>query len=70
MSLLRTAIALLDAPRLANAVTELTGIANPTHHTARFGDLALISPPGRLDGTSLRWRHGPRPLGADAARWL
>jgi crotonobetainyl-CoA:carnitine CoA-transferase CaiB-like acyl-CoA transferase len=69
VSLARTAIALLEAPRPREPVTNLTGTHNPDRYRVDFGELALIAPPGTLDGSPLRWSHGPRQLGSDAPRW-
>jgi hypothetical protein len=60
---------LLDAPRPARVTTDATGAADPDRHRVTFEQVSLIAPPGTLDGVTLRWAHGPRPLGADAAAW-
>jgi hypothetical protein len=69
LALARTAAALLSTPRPQHDRTPATGAANPDAHSVRFGDLTLISPPGALDGTPLRWAHGPRELGSDPPSW-
>ena len=69
LSLLRTASTLLDAPRSSIGRSELTGAADPGRYLVRFGRLQVVSPPGMLDGSELRWRHGPRPFGKDQAAW-
>ena len=69
LSLARTALALLDAPRPEQPTSDLTGAADPARHLAGFGKLRLVSPPGALDGAPLRWRHGPPRFGEDAPTW-
>jgi hypothetical protein len=69
LSLAATAAALLRAPRPPQATSDLTGSADPTRHRVTFGDVALIAPPGTLDGDPLGWTHGPRPLGGDRPEW-
>lgn len=69
LSLARTAGALLAAPRPAERATDATDNADPDSHRASFGDASLIAPPGTLDGESLSWPHGPRPLGGDPPAW-
>jgi crotonobetainyl-CoA:carnitine CoA-transferase CaiB-like acyl-CoA transferase len=69
LSLAATAAALLRAPRPLQAAGDLTGRADPSRHRVAFGDVALIAPPGMLDGDPLGWRHGPRPLGGDPPAW-
>jgi crotonobetainyl-CoA:carnitine CoA-transferase CaiB-like acyl-CoA transferase len=69
LSLARTAATLLDHERPASAATAATGTADARRHRVEYGEVALIAPPGSLDGVPLSWRHGPRPLGADAPTW-
>jgi crotonobetainyl-CoA:carnitine CoA-transferase CaiB-like acyl-CoA transferase len=69
LALARTAALLLAVPRIEPPATDATGQADPATHRVHFGDLALIAPPGSLDGAPLRWTHGPRPLGGDAHVW-
>lgn len=69
LSLARTALELLDAPRPRRIAQELTGRADPARYRVAFGTLALVAPPGKLDGRPLSWPHGPRPFGADAPEW-
>lgn len=69
LSLAATAAALLREPRPLHATTDLTGRADPARHRVAFGDVALIAPPGTLDGDPLCWAHGPRELGGDPPRW-
>jgi CoA-transferase family III len=69
LSLARTAVELLRAPRPATPTGELTGCADPDRHRAAFDQVALIAAPGKLDGVPLRWEHGPRPFGQDQPRW-
>jgi len=70
LSLARTAAALVHTSRPAEPSTDATGRADPTGHRVAFGDVALIGPPGTLDGAALAWPHGPRPLGGDAPAWI
>ena len=65
LSLARTAAGLLARPRPGAPARP----ADPDRFRVAFGDVSLIAPPGALDGTPLRWDHGPRPLGADSAAW-
>ncbi len=69
LSLAATAAALLRAPRPLQATDDLTGRADPARRRVVFGDVALIAPPGTLDGEPLGWAHGPRPLGGDPPAW-
>jgi hypothetical protein len=69
LSLAGTAAALLAAPRPRERADELTGRADPARHRVAFGEVALIAPPGTLDGAELKWLHGPRRLGGDPPRW-
>ena len=65
LSLARTAAELLAAPRAAAPART----PDPDRFRVAFGDVELIAPPGALDGTPLRWAHGPRPLGGDEPAW-
>jgi len=69
LSLAATAATLLRAPRPLQATDDLTGHADPARHRVAFGDVALIAPPGTLNGEPLGWAHGPRPLGGDRPAW-
>lgn len=69
LSLARTAHELLQAPRPVPTASAATGAADPARYRVTFGDLSLIAPPGTLDGSRLRWRHGPHELGSDPPSW-
>jgi crotonobetainyl-CoA:carnitine CoA-transferase CaiB-like acyl-CoA transferase len=69
VALARTAAALLSAPRPAEPPTDATGRGDPARYRVAFDDVALIAPPGTLDGVPLSWRHGPRLFGGDEPRW-
>jgi hypothetical protein len=69
LSLARTALELLQAPRPLHAASAATGAADPERYRVSFDGLSLIAPPGRLDQSPLRWRHGPHELGSDAPSW-
>jgi crotonobetainyl-CoA:carnitine CoA-transferase CaiB-like acyl-CoA transferase len=69
LSLARTAAELLRLPRPGREHDACTGQADPERHRVAFGDVSMVAPPGTLDGEPLRWAHGPRPYGSDAAHW-
>jgi hypothetical protein len=69
LSLARTALELLHAPRPAVTASAVTKAADPARYRVTFGPLSLIAPPGTLDGNPLRWRHGPHDLGSDPPSW-
>jgi crotonobetainyl-CoA:carnitine CoA-transferase CaiB-like acyl-CoA transferase len=69
LSLARTALELLQAPRPLHAASAATGAADPERYRVSFDGLSLIAPPGRLDQSQLGWRHGPHELGSDAPSW-
>ena len=69
LALAATAHELLGAPRPTSSTTSATGAADPDRHRVAYGDVLLITPPGMLGGTPLRWAHGPRPLGGDPPVW-
>ena len=69
LSLARTAAELLRLQRPERERDACTAQADPERHRVAFADVQMIAPPGRLGGEPLRWSHGPRPYGSDAARW-
>jgi crotonobetainyl-CoA:carnitine CoA-transferase CaiB-like acyl-CoA transferase len=69
LSLAGTAAALLRAGRPRAATSPMTGRADAAPYMVTLDEMSLIAPPGSLDGIPLSWRHGPRPLGGDPARW-
>jgi len=69
LSLARTAAELLDAAPPKAQKTDATGAGEPDRYRVTFDEVSMIAPPGLLDGRSLRWSHGARPIGSDAAEW-
>jgi hypothetical protein len=70
LSLARTALELLRAPRPAETETSATAAADPHRYRASFGEVSVIDPPGRIDGTAVHWPHGAHELGSDPPGWI
>jgi crotonobetainyl-CoA:carnitine CoA-transferase CaiB-like acyl-CoA transferase len=64
LALARTALELQRLPQGARA--DDVAEPDPERHRLDLGGLSVISPPGALDGTALRWEQGPR---AAEPRW-
>lgn len=70
LALARTAMWLLGMPRQRGVTAAELAVDKfrVTFKTAA-GEVAMIAPPGTLDGKAPRWSHGPRPWGGDKPEW-
>jgi crotonobetainyl-CoA:carnitine CoA-transferase CaiB-like acyl-CoA transferase len=42
---------------------------DPADYMVTLGDVTLVSPPGELDGSPLRWTRPPEPIGSSPPSW-